>query len=267
MRALWIVLFGTAISVFVYHRFIRPWRLSRRPYEVTEVKTEAENVWTVKMSPGRQKRFDYIPGQFQFITFLRNRGLPEEEHHWTISSSPTQEGFVASTIKALGDFTSTIGETRPGDKAVIHAPFGRFSYLFHPDEKELVFIAGGVGITPLMSMLRYMRDKKESIPVTLLYGSPDRKSVVFYDELRDMERGDFPNLKFIPVLENPEKDWTGESGYIDKDMIQKHVDTSKERTGFYLVGPPPLLYKTIDNLHALGIKDKRIHMEVFSFLD
>lgn len=267
MRALWIVLLGTAILVFIYHRFIRPWRLSRRPYEVTEVKTEAENVWTVKMSPGKQKRFDYIPGQFQFITFLRNRGLPEEEHHWTISSSPTQEGFVASTIKALGDFTSTIGETQPGDKAVIHAPFGRFSYLFHPDEKELVFIAGGVGITPLMSMLRYMRDKKENIPVTLLYGSPDKKSVVFYDELRDIERGDFPELTFIPVLEKPEKDWQGESGYVDKEKIQKYVDTNKEQMGFYLVGPPPLLYKSIDNLHALGVKDKRIHMEIFSFLD
>ncbi len=268
MQTLWILLLGTAILVFIYHRFIRPWRLSRHPYKVTDVKTEAENVWTVKMTPGEgQKRFDYIPGQFQFIKFLRNLGLPEEEHHWTISSSPTQEGFVTSTIKALGDFTATIGETRPGDKAVIHAPFGRFSYLFHPEEKELVFIAGGVGITPLMSMLRYMRDKKEDIRVTLLYGGPNKKSLVFYDELREIEQGEFPGLKFVPVLEKPEEGWDGERGFIDRDKIQKYADSGDKDTGFYIVGPPPLIYKSIDNLHAIGIKDKRIHLELFSFLD
>jgi predicted ferric reductase len=268
MRNLWIVFLGTAVLVFVYHRFIRPWRLSRHPYEVTEVKTEAENVWTVKMTPGEgQKRFDFIPGQFQFIKFLRNRGLPEEEHHFTISSSPTQEGFVAATIKALGDFTATVGETRPGDRAVIHAPFGRFSHLFHPEEAKLVFIAGGVGITPLMSMLRYMRDKKDSKQVTLFYGSLNRKATVFYEELREMERSNHPSLQFIPVLEKPEEGWEGESGFIDRDKIKKYVDTSNDKTGFYVVGPPPLLYKSIDNLHALGIKDKRIHMEIFSFLD
>ncbi len=268
MQALWIFLLGTAVLVFIYHRFIRPWRLSRHPYEVTDVKTEAENVWTVKMKPQEgRKRYDYIPGQFQFITFLRNRGLPEEEHHWTISSSPTQEGFVTSTIKALGDFTATVGKTKPGDKAVIHAPFGRFSYLFHPEEKELVFIAGGVGITPLMSMLRYMRDKKESRPVTLFYGGPNQKSVVFYDELKEIEQEGIPKLTFVPVLEKPGSDWDGETGFIDKETIQKYVDTDKKDTGYYLVGPPPLLYKSIDNLHERGVDDKRIHLEIFSFLD
>lgn len=268
MQALWIVFLGTAVLVFLYHRFIRPWRLSRHPYDVVDVKTEAENVWTVKMTPeAGRKRFDFIPGQFQFITFLRNRGLPEEEHHWTISSSPTQGDFVTATIKALGDFTATIGKTRPGDKAVIHAPFGRFSYLFHPEETELVFIAGGVGITPLMSMLRYMRDTQDAKPVTLLYGSPDKKNTVFYDELREMEKDDYPDLTFIPVLEKPEADWDGESGFIDKEKIQKYADTENEKTGFYIVGPPPLIYKSIDNLHALGIKDKQIHLEIFSFLD
>ncbi len=268
MQALWIVFLGTAVLVFLYHRFIRPWRLSRHPYDVADVKTEAENVWTVKMTPeAGRKRFDFIPGQFQFITFLRNRGLPEEEHHWTISSSPTQGDFVTATIKALGDFTATIGETRPGDKAVIHAPFGRFSYLFHPEENELVFIAGGVGITPLMSMLRYMRDTQDAKPMTLLYGSPDKKNTVFYDELREMEKDDYPDLTFIPVLEKPETGWDGESGFIDKETIQKYADMENEKTGFYIVGPPPLIYKSIDNLHALGIKDKQIHLEIFSFLD
>jgi predicted ferric reductase len=268
LRILWILLFSAAVWAFIYHRFIRPWILARNPYEVTEVKEEATKVWTVKLSPPKGKNiFDYTPGQFQFIKFLRGRGLPEEEHHWTISSSPSQKKYLSSTIKALGDFTSTMGETQPGDKAVVHAPFGRFSYLFHPEEKDLVFIAGGIGITPLMSMLRYMRDQKEKRPVTLLYGNPNQDSIVFREELGEIEKGENPSLKVVHVLSNPEEDWTGEKGYIDPEKIKKYCGDNLSQKGFYVVGPPMLIEKSIQNLRDMGVKDKQIHMEIFSFLD
>jgi len=268
LKILWVSFLGAAVAIFIYHRFIRPRLLARSAYEVTEVNREVEKVWTVKLSPPQGRGiFDYVPGQFQFIKFLRGRGLPEEEHHWTISSSPSQKTFLSSTIKALGDFTSTIGETKPGDRAVVHAPFGRFSYLLHPEEKELVFIAGGIGITPLMSMLRYMRDKKEAIPVTLLYGNPDRKSIVFYEELGKIELGGYPLLNVVHVLQEPEKDWRGETGFIDRQKLQKYCGGNISAKGFYVVGPPALITKSIQNLRWMGVADGRIHMEIFSFLD
>ncbi|MBD3163202.1 MAG: oxidoreductase, partial [Candidatus Latescibacteria bacterium] len=195
LRACLIVVVGGAIAVFVHHRIVRPRLLRRKSYRVTEVATEAEGVWTVKLAPPEgESPYEYRPGQFHFLTFHRDRGLPEEEHHWTISSSPTEEGTVASTIKSLGDFTSTIGETRPGDRASVHAPFGRFSYTLHPGEDDLVFVAGGIGITPLMSMLRHMRDRGDPRKVLLLYGSPDEESIVFRDELEEIEAGRAPRL-------------------------------------------------------------------------
>ncbi len=268
LRILWIILLGTAVIVFIYHRIIRPWVLSRNPYNVTEVNQEADKVWTIKLSPPAGKKiFDYFPGQFQFIKFLRGRGLPEEEHHWTISSSPSQKNYLSSTIKELGDFTSTIGKTELGDKAVVHAPFGRFSYLFHPKEKDLVFIAGGIGITPVMSMLRFMRDNKEKIPVTLLYGNPDEDSIVFKEELRSIEQGEYPSLKLIHVLQDPADDWAGERGFIDREKIEKYCGKNLSDKGFYIVGPPALIEKSIQNLHSLGVNDSQIHLEMFSFLD
>jgi len=268
LRVLWVLLFSAAVLAFVYHRFLRPWMLARNPYEVTEVKEEAQKVWTIKLTPPKGKNiFDYTPGQFQFIKFLRNRGLPEEEHHWTISSSPSQKEYLSSTIKALGDFTSTMGETRPGDKAVVHAPFGRFSYLFHTEEKEVVFIAGGIGITPLMSMLRYMRDKREALQVTLLYGNPNQESIVFREELEEIQNKEYPSLKVVHVLSNPIKEWGGEKGYIDRDTIEKYCGSDLSNKGFYVVGPPMLIKNSIQNLQDMGVKDKQIHMEIFSFLD
>lgn len=268
MRVLWVGLLGTAVAVFAFHRFIRPRRLARKPYEVKEVFREAEKVWTVRLSPPKDEGvFGYAPGQFQFIKFLRGRGLPEEEHHWTISSSPSQRESLSSTIKELGDFTATIGETRPGDKAVVHGPFGRFSYLFYPEEKDFVFIAGGIGMTPLMSMIRDMRDKGETLPVTLLYGNRDRESIVFYKELREIERGGHPALKVVHVLEHPGKDWTGERGFIDREKIEKYCRDGLSGRSFYIVGPPVLTKKIIRDLRALGVRDSRIHTEIFSFLD
>jgi predicted ferric reductase len=268
LRVFWVVLLGTSVMAFVYHRLLRPRLLARKPYEVTDVRREAEKAWTVKLAPPRGGRiFDYVPGQFHFVKFLRGRGLPEEEHHWTIASSPAQREFLSSTIKELGDFTATIGETRAGDRAVVHGPFGRFSYVFHPEEKDLVFIAGGIGITPFMAMLRHMRDTGSAIRVTLLYGNPDRDSIVFRDELGEIERGGHPSLKVVHVLERPGEGWTGESGYIDREKIVKYGGQDLSGKAFYVVGPPVLIEKTIGTLRDLGVPDARIRLEIFSFLD
>jgi predicted ferric reductase len=267
MRILWILLLGVSIILFVYHRFVRPFLLSRRPYKVIEVREEADKVWTVRMQPPEGARiFNYLPGQFQFITFKRTKDLPVEEHHWTISSSPRESGYVSSTIKALGDFTATIGETKAGDTAVIHAPFGRFSYVLHMDEKSLVFIAGGIGITPMMGMLRHMHDIKSDMPVVLLYGNSQEKDIVFRSELEEIVKGGHPALKVVHVLSKPDENWKGETGSIDRERIQKHCAEVKGK-GFYVCGPPGLVKTTIKNLRDLKVHDNRIHIELFSFID
>ena len=269
LKWIWSAMLIIAAGVFVYHRFLRPRKLSRYPYRVLEVKPEIEDVWSVTLAPprGTKKVFDYVPGQFHFITFHRDRGLPEEEHHWTISSSPTEQGFLTSTIKALGDFTATIGETRPGDTATVHGPFGRFSYIFHPEERDLVFIAGGIGVTPLRSMLRHMKDTEKDRSVLFIYANPDEKSIVFRRELEKIAEGDFPRLKLVHVLENPGPNWTGEQGMVDREKIERLCKNKLKTAGFYVCGPPGLLEAVIGHLKDLGVPDKRIHLEIFSFLD
>jgi ferredoxin-NADP reductase len=159
-----------------------------------------------------------------------------------------------------------MGETKTDDIAVIHAPFGRFSYVLHPDEKSCVFIAGGIGITPIMGMLRYMRDTKSTMPVVLLYGNRQEKDIVFKTELAEIEKGGNPVLKVVHVLSGAVESWQGESGYIDQEKIEKHCG-DLEGKAFYVCGPPRLVEKTIKNLRSLGVRDKRIHVELFSFLD
>jgi predicted ferric reductase len=266
LRWIWPVMLGLAFAVFVYHRLIQPLKLGRHPYRVIDVRQETKNVWTIKFAPPESRKCcDYKPGQFQFITFQRGRNLPVEEHHWTISSSPTEKDTVSSTIKESGDFTSTIGQTRPGDTAVIQAAYGRFSHVLHPEEKDFVFVAGGIGITPLMSMLRHMRDTRAVFRVLLIYANSLENDIIFHRELASMEMGGYLRLKVVHVLSRPGKDWTGETGHIDRERINRLCDGDFRERAFYVCGPKGLLKATLKNLRGLGVAGNRIHFEIFSF--
>ncbi|HTY24801.1 MAG TPA: ferredoxin reductase family protein [Desulfomonilaceae bacterium] len=264
VQLLWVILLIVALAAYSYHKILKPAFLAREPYRVADVQQETHNVWTVKLVPPEGKPiYDYFPGQFQFITFQRDRDLPVEEHHWTISSSPTQKAFVTSTIKESGDFTSTIGLTKPGDTAIVQAPFGRFSHVFHPEDKDIVFLAGGIGITPFMSMLRYMRDTKSERNVILLYGNKYEADIVFRNELAEMEASHNPHLRVIHVLSNPESDWPGERGHVDREKLERLVGSITTRT-FYVCGPPAMRIKLIDTLRSIGVPYERIRTEIFA---
>jgi predicted ferric reductase len=268
MQVLWSGMFLLGAVVFVLHRFVRPARLRRRPYRVDEVRQETGNVWTVKLLPPHGRAVaDYLPGQFHFLTFFRDPALPVEEHHWTISSSPARKDFISSTIKELGDFTSTIGKTKPGDTVSVHGPFGRFSCVLHPEERDLVFVAGGIGITPLMAMLRHMRDSADTRSVVLLYANRNQDQIVFREELDRMAEGDRPRLTVAHILSGPGEGWTGETGHVDRERIEKYCGRILDGKVFYLCCPPQMARDLITALRGMGVPRKRIRQEIFSLLD
>ncbi len=265
LQVLWVGFLALGGCLFSYHRFIRPQLLSRNPYRIVEVRQETPKVWTLKFAPPPgEKRFNFIPGQFQFVTLLRGKGLPEEEHHFTISSSPAEPDFHTSTIKASGDFTATIGQTQVGDLAVIQAPFGRFSYLVHPEAKELVFIAGGIGITPLMSNLRHMRDTGADRQVLLLYSNKSEADIVFKEELDGMAGGEKPNLHIVHILTQPSSVWQGETGRLDREKLKRLCGAHLAHSTFFLCCPPPMIQSLVMILNGLGVPTSRISYEYFS---
>ncbi len=268
MQIIWVVALILAIIIFVYHRIIRPKLLKQQAYTVKEVIPEADDVWTVKMTPPEGRTIgEYMPGQFHFLTFYRDLTLPVEEHHWTISSSPAQKDYLTSTIKAVGDFPSTIGQTRPGDTVAVQGPFGRFSHKFHPEDKDLVFLVGGIGITPVMAMLRYMRDTRDPRSVILMYANRREDQIVFRNELDEMASGGYPDLKLIHILSRPGEEWTGESGHMNREKIEKYCGQDLEGKTFYICGPVTMSDNLIAALLDMGVPKKRMRREIFSFLD
>jgi len=182
-----------------------------------------------------------------------------ESHPFTISSSPTRDELSIS-VKSVGDFTSTIRDTKTSDVAYIDKPYGVFSFLNH-DTKNLVFIAGGIGITPFISMLRYIYDKRLERNVILIWGNKTSKDVAFGDELEKMS-SEMPSLKVIHVMSGQD-DWQGEKGYVDAEKVKKYV-TDLGNTQFFVCGPPVMMSKIVKMLKGLDVPGNRIHYERFA---
>ena len=264
MRTVWIALAAMAALCYGLHKFVGPFRRKQHPFHVAEVTRETHNVWTLKMTPPEgTARFAFLPGQFQFITFYSMLSRAEE-HPFTLSSSPSEAGVHTATIKESGDFTSTIGSVRPGDCVGIQAPFGRFSYVLHPAERDLVFIAGGIGITPFMSMLRHMRDTAADVSVTLLYVNRGERNIVFRDELETIRAGRRPRLTLVHVLSDAPREWAGERGRIDLEKIRRHVGDLTAGKVFYLCGPQAMMSDLIAALIRAGVRSSNVRAERFA---
>jgi predicted ferric reductase len=254
LRGMWFALI-IVYGLIVVSRVSRFVRVMRTPYIVDEVVQETHDTWTLKM---KGPSIDYRPGQFMLIRLRRN-GTLSEMHPFTISSSPTQE-FISVTPKAVGDFTATIGDTEPGDRAYIEAPYGVFSYLNHTG-LELAFIAGGIGITPFMSMLRYMRDAGDQRDVVLIWGNKSEADIAFRDELDAIDAA-MPSLRIVHVMSRQE-DFEGERGFITRELIERHVPDIRSRQVF-LCGPPVMMRAVRPAVESIGVPKQRLHFERFA---
>jgi predicted ferric reductase len=260
-RIVWGALLLVAWSAWFYGRLARPWLWKRSSYRVVTIAAEAPRVWTLTLEPCVNRPLHYAPGQFQFLR-LHGSSVLGEEHPFSIASSPSPSGRISLTIKEVGDYTSTIGRIKPGDPATVHGPFGRFSHVFHPNADDLVFVAAGIGITPLMSMLRYMRDRRERRRVLLVYANRGAADMVFRSELESIESGGFPALKTIHILSKPPGDWVGLTGRLDTASLES-LCGDFSRKAFFICCPPVMASGLIDGLKIAGVGPERIHADYF----
>ncbi|MDA3878408.1 MAG: FAD-binding oxidoreductase, partial [Halothiobacillus sp.] len=254
----WTALFSISILLFLFRNVYVP-LFGKQRLKVATVSRESHDTWTLAFEPENDNALPpHRPGQFWFLKLIRP-GRPSEQHPFTISSSPTSESPMTCTIMESGDFTGTIGKTRIGDKARIEGPFGRFSLVNYPAQ-SLLFIAGGVGITPIISMLRYLRDTGDTRPAMLIYGNKTGKDILFRDELSGMPE----HVTVVHVLSAPESNWQGPKGYVATDLIRREAGSLLENAEVFLCGPPAMMDKVLESLKELGVTGGRIHYERFS---
>ncbi|MFE5790382.1 ferredoxin reductase family protein [Rhodococcus erythropolis] len=259
---LWAIMACALIFLLLWVRVIRPLKRLHRPWKVESVVHERGDAVTLTMIPFGHNGFRFEPGQFGWLTLDRSP-FSATSHPFSFSSSAENASELSMTIKALGDFTSTVGSISPGTRAYLDGPHG----VFTPDRNEgpgFVLIAGGVGITPMISILRTMADRGDSRPFLLYYACRSLDDITFDEELESLRSR--LDLTIVNIPMTPPEGWKGEHGYLDRDMIVRHLPDRYQRLQYFTCGPAPMLDVVEDSLTELGVPVKNLHTERFVFV-
>ena len=142
-------------------------------------------------------------------------------------------------------------------------PHGVFS-IDHHEGAGFCLIAGGVGIAPALSMAETLADRGDVRPVVLVAGNRTWDSIIMRDRVDELTRR--MNLTVVHVLEEPPPDWTGETGYLDADILTRHLPSGLRRFQFFACGPTPMLAAVEVALVRIGVPADRIHTERFDWV-
>lgn len=259
----WIGLPVLAVGALLHVYVIAPLIRWRRPWRVASVIPVAERTWAVTLSPDFDGQAEYKAGQFAWLNI--GRGVFSlNENPFSIASAPSAGRDVEFIIKELGDFTRTIGRITPGTRAWLEAPHGHLTHDGHEDAPGIALIAGGVGIAPLLGILRELAATGDPRPTVLLYGNRTEAQIVCGEELQDL--ADTHGTEVVHVLSKPPGDWTGATGLIDADLLQAHFATAARRDWLYILcGPPAMLNAVEEALIAFGIPSSHILSEQFVY--
>jgi len=262
-KALWIIYSVMFTIIVFYDRVLYPLRLIKNPYQIKQVKPERGSVWTISMAPVDHKGFQFKPGQFAWLTAWKTP-FSDSEHPFTIASSADNRDEIQMSIKELGKFTSRIKDLKVGDKVFLDGPYGYYSINRYPQTSRIVFIPGGIGVTPIMSMLRTLADRGDKRPVMLFYCNQELDTLTFREEIEDLKKK--LDLQVILIITRPPQDWQGEKGFLNSTILNKYLapEWKSKGTEVFLCGPAPMMNAVEKALLASGFDENQVHTERFA---
>jgi len=244
---------------------LRPSKRWSGQLKVVQIVRETPTVQTFRLAdPGADRLpFDFRPGQFLQVEVTPEAGKTARRSY-TIASSPTQRAYAELTVKReeQGAVSKYLHDKLAvGDLLKVTGPFGEFTFT-GTDAESIVLIAGGVGITPMMSVLRYLTDIAWPGQIFFLYGARSTEEFVFRDELERLERR-FANLHVMAAMQRSAGTvWLGPEGPITQEMLRSAVpDIAKRRV--HLCGPPGMMAAMRKQLAELGVPEAQLHTEAF----
>ncbi len=230
-------------------------------FELPLIKTikEAADVHTFRFA---YNNFKYEPGQY-IILNLDVNDPKGNTRQFTMSSSPTEEPFISISTKISDSpFKRKLISLKEGDKVKISGPFGRFTLQNY--SRHSIMIAGGIGITPFRSMLRFITDRDISNRAILLYSNKIPEEIAFKEELEEITKIN-PRVKIIFTITRPEESkikWNGLTSRIDENMIKANLEDIKNSI-FYICGPPTMVDGMVSILQDMKIPNEQIKVERF----
>ncbi len=209
--------------------------------------------------------FYFKPGQYVMISYKNAAGRFEDKHAFSIASAPTEKGILRLGIRIGGKFTQGLLSLKSGDEMLVAGPFGKFVF----DEKkylDTVFIAGGIGVTPFYSAIKYACDNNLSNKLSLLYSSRTLKGMAFFKELNVLEKN---NANLSCLYSVTDEAGIGQGNIINQRFNEQNI---KDKIGmvqgktFFICGPAPFMTAIKVALKNIGAEDGQIMLEEFSMI-
>jgi propane monooxygenase reductase component len=203
----------------------------------------------------------FFPGQYMDITIP---GTDEVRSFSMANTTCREDGLLEFVIKIYpdGKFSHYLeSQVKVGDRLDINGPFGVFT--LRDSDEDLIFVGGGAGMAPILSLLRSMRERGIERKATYYYGARGHRDLCFEDELRELERT-LPGFQYVPALSEPDTDgdWDGETGLITEVVKSQVHDLSRAHA--YICGPPPMVEAALPMLTDLGVPEKHIYWDKFT---
>jgi len=262
LAGVWIALFLVAVLSLTYVYLVEPLVQKQRPWNVHSVRPIGQKTWEVTLEPDGHQGLAFDAGQFVWLN-VGNSPFSLHENPFSISSAPTSGSQLQFVIKELGDLTRSVGQIKPGTKAYVDGPHGNL-VVSGRTEPGIALIAGGIGIAPLLGIVRQLRHEGDKRPTILVYGNRVEEQILYRNELEALahEHG----TKIAHVLSEPPEEWAGHTGRIDADLIRGVFDAPDMKQWlFVLCGPTAMMEAVEDTLIAMDVPARQVLSERFKY--
>jgi predicted ferric reductase len=258
---IWWALCSFSVLLVLFNYFVKPLMMKRRPFKLVSVEKVSSSDWQVTMAVNENMDFDFEPGQFVWFNTDRSGGV--KEHPFSIASSRSSLPNISFLIRNLGDYTAKLGELTAGQNVYVDGPYGSINLSDAKKSKGVLFIAGGAGIGPMLSLVRGLADLDDKRPVRLIYGNNQADQMVLQEEIKSLESS---MANFRQQLVCKEGCEGGYTGLIDQVIIKEVIsDIDSKDWSVYLCGPKPMIAAVNKSLKKLKVPGRNIHFEQLSF--
>ncbi len=220
---------------------------------VTDIRIDTPDVKTFRvLTPDGKKPFDHMPGQCAMLSIP---GISEAM--FSITSSPTNKEYMEFSIKKCGCLTDWLHAMEVGQQIAIRGPYGKhFPVETELKGKDLLFIAGGIGLAPLRSVINYVRDNRQNYgSVQIVYGARSKDDLVDYEEILNEWMTD-DGIEVNLTIDREQEGWDGHVGFIPNFVKELNPDLKKT---VLMCGPPVMIKFTLQELVALGFEKTQVY--------
>src|SRR3989338_2320809 len=223
---------------------------------IKEIIDEAPDVKTFRVE---RPPCEFFPGQFFMVRFENNEIL---KRAYSVASSPLNKEYIDITMNLVGQFTSRLWKLDVGDNLVFAGPYGKF-YFNDTMKQNLVLIGGGLGITPLMSIIRYCHDKRLGNKINLVYSVKSSKDIIYWNEVEQISKDNF-DFESVVTVTRPQEDegWHKRKGRVDRELLKQNI-VDIWNSLFFICGSLEFSKSIIGMLEELGVKREQIKTDIW----